>query len=77
MDDPFDLQRFVAAQAPEFDQVTSELSRGRKVGHWIWFIFPQLKGLGSSWAANHYGIASIAEAIAYLEHPVLGPRLID
>jgi uncharacterized protein (DUF1810 family) len=75
MDDPFDLQRFVAAQAPVYAQVAAELAAGRKRSHWMWFVFPQLKGLGSSAMAQHYGIASLAEARAYWAHPLLGPRL--
>jgi uncharacterized protein (DUF1810 family) len=77
MDDPFDLQRFVSAQAGVYDQALAELRRGRKQSHWMWFVFPQLKGLGISATAQHYGIASLAEAEAYLAHPVLGPRLRD
>jgi len=75
MDDPFDLQRFVVAQAPVYAQVAAELAAGRKRSHWMWFVFPQLKGLGSSAMAQHYGIASLAEARAYWAHPLLGPRL--
>jgi len=75
MDDPFDLQRFVAAQAPVYAQVAAELAAGRKRSHWMWFVFPQLKGLGRSAMAQHYGIASPAEARAYWAHPLLGPRL--
>src|SRR5687767_4546878 len=73
--DPFDLQRFVDAQAPVLAQMLDELGRGRKRTHWMWFVFPQLKGLGFSGMAQHYGIASLDEARAYLAHPVLGPRL--
>ncbi len=73
--DPFDLDRFVAAQAREWDHVREELSDGRKRSHWIWYIFPQMKGLGFSSMAQHYGLGSLAEARAYLAHPVLGPRL--
>lgn len=73
--DPHDLQRFVDAQNPVFAQVCAELRRGRKTGHWMWFVFPQLRGLGFSAMANRYAIASRAEAAAYLDHPVLGPRL--
>src|SRR5271170_3378050 len=72
---PHNLDRFVDAQNPVFDQVRAELRRGRKTGHWMWFIFPQIKGLGSSAMANRYAIASRAEAAAYLAHPILGPRL--
>jgi uncharacterized protein (DUF1810 family) len=74
---PFDLQRFVAAQAPVYAQVIAELRAGRKRTHWMWFIFPQIRGLGSSPTAQHYAIASLDEARAYLAHPVLGPRLIE
>jgi uncharacterized protein (DUF1810 family) len=73
--DPHDLQRFVDAQNPVYDSVIDELRAGHKRSHWIWFIFPQLKGLGRSPTAQHYGIASRDEAVAYLEHDVLGPRL--
>jgi uncharacterized protein (DUF1810 family) len=75
MRDPHDLQRFVDAQQPVFDQVRAELQAGRKRTHWMWFVFPQIEGLGSSAMARHYAIASRAEAEAYLGHPVLGPRL--
>lgn len=74
-DDPFDLQRFVAAQEPVFAAALSELRAGRKRGHWMWFIFPQMRGLGRSATAEHYGIASNGEAAAYLAYPVLGARL--
>ncbi len=73
--DPFDLQRFVDAQAPVIDQVRAELAAGRKTSHWIWFVFPQLKQLGRSGTARHFGIDSREEATAYWRHPVLGPRL--
>jgi uncharacterized protein (DUF1810 family) len=73
--DAFDLQRFVDAQAGVFDTALGELQRGRKQSHWMWFIFPQLRGLGRSPMAHRYGIASLAEANAYLQHPILGPRL--
>ena len=76
-DDPFDLQRFVDAQNPVYEQVCSELRCGQKRGHWIWFIFPQIKGLGYSHLAEKFGISSRAEAQAYLQHPVLGPRLCE
>jgi uncharacterized protein (DUF1810 family) len=77
MQDPHQLQRFVEAQAPVYEQAWEELRRGRKVSHWMWFIFPQLKGLGTSEMAQRYAIASRAEATAYLEHATLGPRLRD
>jgi uncharacterized protein (DUF1810 family) len=75
--DRFGLERFVQAQQSAIDEVRRELRQGRKCSHWMWFIFPQLKGLGKSWNADHYGISSIEEAQAYLRHPVLGPRLIE
>ena len=75
--DTYNLQRFVDAQEGVIDGVRAELRRGRKTGHWMWFIFPQLKGLGFSSMAQYYGIASLGEAESYLEHPLLGPRLID
>jgi uncharacterized protein (DUF1810 family) len=71
----FDLERFVAAQAPVFETVLAELRAGRKRSHWMWFVFPQLRGLGQSATARFYGIASIEEARAYLAHPLLGPKL--
>ena len=74
-DDSSNLQRFVAAQAPVFDTVLEELRAGRKRSHWMWFVFPQLRGLGHSATAQFYGLASLEEACAYLAHPVLGPRL--
>ena len=74
-DDPFDLTRFVVAQAPVYDTVVEELRGGRKRSHWMWFVFPQLRGLGGSPTAVHYGISSLQEARAYLEHERLGPRL--
>ena len=73
--DLHDLQRFVSAQDPVFAQVNAELTRGAKRSHWMWFVFPQLRDLGRSPMAERYGIASLAEARAYWEHPVLGPRL--
>jgi uncharacterized protein (DUF1810 family) len=73
--DQFDLRRFVDAQEPVYDAVRTELRRGQKRSHWIWFVFPQLAGLGRSPTAQHYGISSREEARAYLAHPVLGPRL--
>ena len=75
MDDPFDLERFVQAQQAVYAAVCAELRVGAKRSHWMWFIFPQLRGLGSSPSAQHYGLASLAEARAYLDHPVLGARL--
>ncbi len=75
MADPDNLQRFVAAQSSVYGEVSRELAEGRKRTHWMWFIFPQLKGLGQSATAQHFGIGSLREARAYLAHPVLGPRL--
>jgi uncharacterized protein (DUF1810 family) len=74
-DDPFDLQRFVDAQDKVIDDVHAELRAGRKRSHWIWFIFPQIEGLGASPTSHFYAVKSLAEAEAYLAHPVLGPRL--
>jgi uncharacterized protein (DUF1810 family) len=76
MADPFDLERFIAAQAPVFAGICSELRAGRKRSHWMWFVFPQISGLGRSAMALHYAISGRAEAAAYLAHEVLGPRLI-
>jgi uncharacterized protein (DUF1810 family) len=73
--DPFDLRRFVDAQARVYDDVLAELRNGAKRSHWIWFVFPQLQGLGRSATAQRYGISSLDEARAYLAHPLLGPRL--
>ena len=75
MDDLFRLQRFVDAQNPVFEQVCAELGRGRKTTHWMWFVFPQLAGLGRSRLAKEFAISSRQEAEAYLNHPVLGLRL--
>ena len=77
MADDFDLDRFVAAQAPVIEQVKRELRAGEKRGHWMWFVFPQLAGLGSSAMARRYAISSLDEARAYLRHPVLGPRMVE
>jgi len=77
MDDPHDLQRFVKAQDGVYDRVLTELRAGRKRSHWMWFIFPQMAGLGSSPTADDYAIRSLQEARAYLKHPVLGPRLVE
>lgn len=75
MADPHDLQRFVDAQAAVYPRVLAELRAGRKRSHWMWFIFPQVEGLGHSAMAQRYAIASRSEAVAYLRHEVLGPRL--
>jgi uncharacterized protein (DUF1810 family) len=74
--DRFDLDRFVRAQQGVHDVALDELRRGRKTSHWMWFVFPQLLGLGRSSTAQHYGVDGLAEARAYLAHPVLGPRLV-
>ncbi len=75
MAESYDLDRFVVAQQGVYDGALDELRAGRKVGHWIWFIFPQIAGLGHSAASQLYAISSLDEARAYLAHPVLGPRL--
>jgi uncharacterized protein (DUF1810 family) len=79
MDDPYRLSRFVDAQNRHgsYQDALSELRTGRKLTHWMWYIFPQVKGLGRSWNANEYAIGSLAEAQAYLRHPLLGPRLVE
>jgi uncharacterized protein (DUF1810 family) len=77
MSDPFSLQRFVDAQNQVYDKVCSELRDGRKKSHWMWFVFPQIEGLGSSPLARKFAISSLAEAAAYLAHPILGPRLTE
>ncbi|AWL96412.1 MULTISPECIES: DUF1810 domain-containing protein [Bradyrhizobium] len=77
MTDPFDLERFVTAQNTVFRDVQGELARGRKQTHWMWFVFPQIAGLGFSAMSQRYAIGSRAEAKAYLAHPVLGPRLVE
>jgi uncharacterized protein (DUF1810 family) len=75
VDDPYSLERFVTAQRGSYDQALAELRRGFKTGHWMWFVFPQIAGLGLSDMAQRYAISSLEEAKAYLHHPVLGPRL--
>lgn len=79
MEDPYWLKRFVDAQnlTGTYETAVSELRTGRKVGHWMWFIFPQVTGLGHSYMSREFGISSVAEAQAYLLHPVLGPRLME
>ena len=77
MEDQFNLQRFVDAQQGVYDSVLAELRLGRKTGHWIWYIFPQVSGLGMSATSTIFAISSIEEAQAYLEHPVLGSRLVE
>jgi uncharacterized protein (DUF1810 family) len=75
MNDPYNLARFTAAQEGVYDQALTELRRGSKTGHWMWFIFPQIAGLGFSEMSQHFAISSLGEAQAYLAHPVLGARL--
>lgn len=77
MDDSHDLQRFVDAQQGVYPQALAELRAGTKASHWMWFVFPQLRGLGSSAMAQHYGLAGLDEARAYWAHPLLGPRLAE
>jgi uncharacterized protein (DUF1810 family) len=78
MSDPFELGRFVRAQdsGDTYDEAVRELRAGRKQGHWMWFVFPQIAGLGRSGTAQHFALSGLAEAQAYLAHPVLGPRLV-
>jgi uncharacterized protein (DUF1810 family) len=75
--DPYDLARFVQAQQRDYDRAISEIRSGRKRSHWMWYIFPQFDGLGVSSTSIRYAIKSVAEAEAYLRHPVLGPRLLE
>jgi uncharacterized protein (DUF1810 family) len=77
MSDPFNLQRFVDAQAPVYPQIARELAAGRKESHWMWFVFPQIAGLGLSPTSVFFAISSLDEAKAYLSHPVLGARLVE
>jgi uncharacterized protein (DUF1810 family) len=79
MDDPYNLERFAAAQdaGGTYQQAVAELRRGRKVSHWMWFVFPQIAGLGYSATSRMFAISSLEEARAYLAHPVLGPRLVE
>src|SRR5260370_30969284 len=77
MDDPHNLDRFFQAQAPDYARALSEIQSGHKRTHWMWYIFPQLDGLASSPTSKHYAIKTIAEAKAYLSHPILGPRLLE
>ena len=79
MDDPYHLKRFVAAQdaGGTYQQAVAELRRGRKASHWMWFVFPQIAGLGYSATSRMFAISSLDEARAYLAHPVLGPRLVE
>jgi len=76
MEHAYDLERFVAAQEPVYERALAELRAGKKESHWMWFIFPQLVGLGQSTNAIYYGLEGKAEAAAYMAHPVLGPRLV-
>ena len=76
-DDPFDLARFVAAQGANYAQALAEVRSGQKVSHWMWYVFPQIDGLGFSEMARRYAIKNLEEARAYLVHPVLGPRLTE
>jgi uncharacterized protein (DUF1810 family) len=75
--DPHDLARFVAAQRTTYTQALAEIAAGRKRSHWMWYVFPQVAGLGSSAMAQEYALRSRAEAAAYLRHPILGPRLLE
>jgi len=75
--DHYDLSRFVQAQESDFEQALAEIRSGRKRSHWMWYVFPQFEGLGVSPTSRHYAIKSVAEAQAYLRHPVLGPRLLE
>lgn len=79
MEDPYHLERFVAAQNAGgiYDRAVDELRRGRKTSHWMWFVFPQVAGLGHSEMSRTYAISSLAEARSYLRHPLLGPRLLE
>jgi uncharacterized protein (DUF1810 family) len=74
---PYDLERFVDAQSRNYETALSELRSGKKRSHWMWYVFPQVEGLGASAMAERYAIKSVAEARAYLAHPVLGPRLLE
>src|SRR5215467_1997985 len=73
--DPYDLNRFVDAQDADYDEAITEIRNGRKRSHWMWYVFPQIAGLGFSPTSQHFAIRSLAEAKAYLAHPILGPRL--
>lgn len=77
MDDIYDLNRFVEAQQDEYDDALSEIAGGRKQTHWMWYIFPQIDGLASTATSRHFAIKSLDEARAYLDHPILGPRLLE
>lgn len=73
----YDLSRFVKAQESDYDRALAEIRKGRKTSHWMWYFFPQLKGLGHSSTAQFYGLAGLGEAHDFLNHPVLGPRLVE
>jgi uncharacterized protein (DUF1810 family) len=75
--DPFNLHRFIEAQKETYERALAEIHGGRKRTHWMWFVFPQFEGLGTSSMASHFAIKSVAEAEAYLRHPLLGPRLLE
>ena len=75
--DPYDLNRFIEAQERDYTRALQEIKNGRKQTHWMWYIFPQIEGLGTSPMAQRYAIKSLVEAKAYLNHPILGPRLIE
>src|SRR3954464_3719922 len=75
-EDPFDLNRFVRAQQDDYQQALAEIASGRKVSHWMWYIFPQFDGLAFSSTSKFFAIKSVEEAKAYLDHPILGPRLM-
>ena len=77
MSDPFNLQRFLDAQARDYDTALAEIRSGSKRTHWMWYVFPQFEGLGTSSTAQYYAVKSVAEAAAYLSHPILGPRLTE
>lgn len=77
MGQPFDAERFLGAQAPVWEEARAELRAGRKASHWMWFVFPQLRGLGRSPTAAFYGLDGLEDAAAYLAHPVLGARLAE
>ena len=77
MGDPHELNRFLVGQAPVYDVALAEIRAGQKQSHWMWFVFPQFAGLGTSPISQHYAIKSVSEAEAYLRHPVLGPRLLE
>jgi uncharacterized protein (DUF1810 family) len=75
--DPYNLTRFVQAEGPDYEQALAEIRAGQKRSHWMWYVFPQFKGLGSSPTSMHYAINNAGEAAAYLAHPLLGPRLLE